>query len=251
MRVRRWPVSTQPPWTTSGRSTRASSHYPFRVKAVAPVSRRWADRTDDTTSGFRRRLVSNDGRDAPWPRVPPTEGIERKGDRRQFIAHIRTGFAARRLQPTSSESRSHRASIDGETRTRTGDTTIFRQSLQTLELGDKPPKTRSAGTGLARRIPADSILSLSIRAMTAVSSPFRTAAFVSQNAGPRLGRFALSCLVHCKHLGLRPATHSLPRAREATDGVWLATHGSRRMRIGWRAGTLPWPSTAALAGTVL
>jgi hypothetical protein len=74
--------------------TRASSRYRFRVKAVAPASRRWADRTHDTTSGFRSRVVSNDGRDAPWPRVPATEGVERKGDRRQFIAHIRPGFAA-------------------------------------------------------------------------------------------------------------------------------------------------------------
>jgi hypothetical protein len=51
-------------------------------------------RTHNATSGFRGRVVSNDRRDAPWPRVPATEGVEQKGDRRQFIARIRPGFAA-------------------------------------------------------------------------------------------------------------------------------------------------------------
>jgi hypothetical protein len=67
-------------------------------------------------------------------------GVERKGDRRQFIAQIQLGFPARYLTPESRESRIHGAFRNGETRTRTGDTTIFRRSLETLEPGENTRK---------------------------------------------------------------------------------------------------------------
>jgi hypothetical protein len=61
--------------------------------------------------------------------------------------------AGRRVAtPDSSQSPVHRALRNGETRTRTGDTTIFRQSLLALEPGENhantgvPPSRRACGS---------------------------------------------------------------------------------------------------------